>query len=72
MTYGDGHYAPGTPGPRVTTVVITCPGCDEAVDCDVHQELGATDIVPEACPHCDEPWPAEILNDESVEVEVGF
>lgn len=70
MSYGAGYLEPGTPGPRVTTVVINCPGCDESIDCDVREELGATDICPEACPNCDEPWPYDVLQD--AEVEVGY
>jgi hypothetical protein len=42
--------------------VLTCPHCEEQSDVIVSGSMGATDLLPDSCPECCEPWPIDILN----------
>lgn len=47
-------------------VTIDC-ACGEQTTCTMHRHMGATDLIPDQCPECDEPWPFDVL--ETAEVE---
>lgn len=44
-----------------TVAILTCPNCGEQSDVGVHTSMGATDLIPEECEVCGEPWPYDIL-----------
>lgn len=46
--------------------VVHCDNCDADVDVTVCEHLGATDLIPDECPNCDEPWPYEILEEAEI------
>lgn len=48
--------------------ILTCDECGETTDVGIHTSMGATDLLPDACPECETPWPIDALNQPNTEI----